>query len=104
MSLINPDRRALLAALGAAGVAAVAQTPALARAAARKPFFKRIGKPIGLQLYALGDKPTNDMDGTLAKLAAIGLTDIELPGFYNRTPKDLAPLPTVRACVSARST
>lgn len=89
MSLINPNRRSLLAALGAAGVAGMAQTPVLARAAARKPFFKRIGKPIGLQLYALGDKPTVDMDGTLAKLAAIGLTDIELPGFYNRTPKDL---------------
>lgn len=89
MSLINPTRRSLLAALGAAGVATMAQTPALARGMARKPFFKRIGKPIGLQLYTLGDKPTNDMDGTLAKLAAIGFTDIELPNFYNRSPKDL---------------
>lgn len=84
------DRRSLLGALGAAGTLALADTPALARAAkGGKPFFKRIGKPIGLQLYTLGDRPAKDLDGTLAKLAAIGFTDIELPNFYNRTPADL---------------
>lgn len=64
-------------------------TDAIARAASRKPFFQRIGKPIGLQLYTLGDKPTQDLDGTLARLAAIGFTDIELPNFYNRNPAEL---------------
>lgn len=89
-SLIN--RRSLLAALGAAGAVAMIETPALAGFSMRKrdtPFFHRIGKPIGLQLYTLGDLPVKDMDGTLAKLAAIGFTDIELPGLYNRTPAEL---------------
>lgn len=89
MSLTLLDRRSLLAAIGAAGALAVADMPALARALRRKPFFQRIGKPIGLQLYTLGDMPMKDLDGTLAKLSAVGFTDIELPNFYNRTPKDL---------------
>lgn len=56
---------------------------------AATPLFKRKGVPIGLQLYALGDIPAQDMDGTLARLAAIGFRDIELPHFYNRKPADL---------------
>ncbi|MCX7285964.1 MAG: hypothetical protein NTX28_18325, partial [Novosphingobium sp.] len=88
--LIN--RRSLLAALGTAGALALAETPVLAgfrMSSPRKPFFQRTGKQIGLQLYTLGDMPTKDLDGTLAKLAAVGFTDIELPNFYNRTPADL---------------
>lgn len=85
--LIN--RRSLLAALAAGGALAMGDAPALAALRGGKPFFKRIGKPIGLQLYTLGDMPTKDLDGTLAKLAAVGFTDIELPNFYNRKPADL---------------
>lgn len=85
--LIN--RRSLLAAFAAGGALAVGDAPALAALRGGKPFFKRIGKPIGLQLYTLGDMPTKDLDGTLAKLAAVGFTDIELPNFYNRKPADL---------------
>lgn len=81
------DRRSILGSLGAAGLCATLAPGAFARA--RDPFFKRIGKPIGLQLYSLGDKPVKDLEGTLAKVAAIGFTDIELPSFYNRTPADL---------------
>lgn len=85
MSVGNTDRRMVLAGLGAAAAAAMIPTPAVARA----PLFKRMAKPIGLQLYALGDMPMQDMDGTLAKLAAIGFRDIELPHFYGRKPADL---------------
>ncbi|MDP3548890.1 MAG: sugar phosphate isomerase/epimerase [Novosphingobium sp.] len=85
--LIN--RRSLLAALAAGGALAMGDAPAMAALRGGKPFFKRIGKPIGLQLYTLGDMPTKDLDGTLAKLAAVGFTDIELPNFYNRKPADL---------------
>ncbi len=81
----NLDRRTLLTALGAAGI--VAATPGLA--ARRSPLFRRIGKPLGVQLYALGDAARNDLLGTLTKLAAIGYRDFELPGFYGRAPKDL---------------
>ncbi|MBB4611944.1 sugar phosphate isomerase/epimerase family protein [Novosphingobium taihuense] len=81
------DRRSILGALGAAGLSAA--LPSSARAGRGKPFFKRIGKPIGLQLYTLGDLPVKDLEGTLASVASIGFTEIELPNFYNRMPKDL---------------
>ncbi|WP_227711137.1 sugar phosphate isomerase/epimerase family protein [Novosphingobium ovatum] len=85
MTLIN--RRGLLAGMGAAGV--VAATPAWAGPARKTPFFKRIGKSIGLQLYTMGDAPQKDLPGTLARLAKIGYREIELPGFYGRSAKDL---------------
>lgn len=81
------DRRSILGVLGAAGISAVLPASALADRA--KPFFKRIGKPIGLQLYTLGDLPVKDLEGTLARVAQIGFAEIELPNLYNRTPKDL---------------
>lgn len=89
MSQVMINRRALLAALGATAALGLSETPAMAALRRGKPFFKRIGKPIGLQLYTLGDMPVKDLDGTLAKLAAVGFTDIELPNFYNRKPADL---------------
>jgi sugar phosphate isomerase/epimerase len=82
---INLNRRGLLAGMGALGFAAAA--PAIA--APRKPFFAKLNKTIGLQLYTLGDAATKDLDGTLAKLAAIGYREIELPGFYGMDPKAL---------------
>lgn len=82
---ININRRGLLAAMGASGLAAAA--PAFG--APRTPLFKRINKPLGVQLYALGEAAQKDMAGTLKRLAAIGYTDFELPGLYGRNPKDL---------------
>ena len=82
---INLNRRGLLAAMGATGLATAA--PALA--APRTPLFKRINKPLGVQLYALGEAAQKDMGGTLKRLAAMGYTDFELPGLYGRAPKDL---------------
>lgn len=83
--MIQIDRRAALLALGTAGLAATA--PALARP--RAPLFKRLGKPLGVQLYALGDAPAKDLRGTLTRLAAMGYGDFELPELYGRSPKDL---------------
>ncbi len=85
MMINQINRRGFLAALGAAG--ATAATPGWA--ARRKPFFTRIGKSLGVQLYALGDAARNDLTGTLKRLAAIGYRDFELPGLYNRPAKDL---------------
>ncbi len=58
-------------------------------AASRRPFFQRIGLPLGLQLYTLGDEPTKDLDAVLAQVAAAGYRDIELPNFYNRKPEEI---------------
>ncbi|MDE2597510.1 MAG: sugar phosphate isomerase/epimerase [Sphingomonadales bacterium] len=80
------DRRFMLK--GFAATVALAATPD-ALAAPRRRFFERIGKPIGLQLYTLGDDPTKDLDGTLARVAQIGFRDLELPSLLGKTPQAL---------------
>lgn len=45
--------------------------------------------PIGLQTYTLGDAMGKDLDGTLARLAAMGFRTLELPGFYGHTVQAL---------------
>lgn len=78
------DRRSLL--LGSIGAAATLAVPA---AAAKRHFFERIGRPIGLQLYALGDEAQKDLAGTFKQVAAIGYRDIELPGLMGRGAAEL---------------
>ena len=81
------NRRAMLSAFAA--TAALATMPeALAKPRAGG-FFKRIGKPIGLQLYTLGDEVKADVVGTLAKVAKIGYRDLELPSTYGLAPAAL---------------
>ena len=79
------NRRALLSGLAAS--AAVATMPEAL--AATRGFFNRAGKPIGLQLYTLGDDVGKDLDRTLANVAAIGFRDLELPQLFGRTPAEL---------------
>lgn len=80
---MNLDRRAFLAATSVAMMSATLPGAAEAK---RKGFFARVNRPIGLQLYTLGDEPEKDLDGVFAKVAAIGYRDIELPGLYGREP------------------
>ena len=52
-------------------------------------------RPIGLQLYTLGNLMTTDAKGTLQKLAAIGYKELESAGsqkgnFYGYQPKEFA--------------
>jgi len=75
------DRRNLLK-----GVAAMTVAAAESAEAARRPFFERIGKPIGFQLYTLGDEAGKDPDGAFASVARIGYRDIELPNLYGKSP------------------
>jgi len=54
-------------------------------------------KPIGLQLYTLGNLMTTDAKGTLEKLSAIGYKEVESAGsqkglFYGFKPKEFAAL------------
>jgi sugar phosphate isomerase/epimerase len=80
-------RRSLIAGLAATGGFAMTGTTSMA--ARRKPFFERIGKPIGLQLYTLGDYPAKDIDGVLTRVAGIGFRDLELPSLFGKKPADL---------------
>ncbi len=76
------DRRSLLLGGGAAAAALV--LPACAVRPRSALFFERHGLPVGIQLYALGEDPKKDLEGTLQKVAAIGFRDIELPGLLGR--------------------
>lgn len=81
------NRRSLLTAMGAAGVTGLIGAPAFA-AASRRPFFQRVGLPIGLQIYTLGN--VTDLDKTFAEVAAIGYREIELPNLLGKQPAEVA--------------
>ena len=57
--------------------AAAAMSGAASAAPSAKPFFKRTGLPIGLQLYTLGPDAQKDLVGTLKQVHAIGYRDID---------------------------
>jgi sugar phosphate isomerase/epimerase len=86
------SRRSLLSGIIATGALTMLGSKAGAAPATTEatPFFERIGKPIGLQLYTLGDEAGRDLDATFAAVAEIGYRDIELPSLYGRKPADIA--------------
>ncbi|HEY6620019.1 MAG TPA: sugar phosphate isomerase/epimerase [Steroidobacteraceae bacterium] len=53
-----------------------------------RPFFRRTGLPIGLQLYTVGDDLQRDFAGTLAAVAKIGYQTVELAGLADHTVED----------------
>jgi sugar phosphate isomerase/epimerase len=84
---MRSSRRAFITGLSTVGAIAMLEKTVIA--APRKPFFERIGRPLGLQLYTLGEEVGRDIDATFASVAAFGYRDIELPGLYGRTPADV---------------
>jgi sugar phosphate isomerase/epimerase len=70
------DRRTFLAALAAA---LVPSTRGSAAAIDR----------IGAQLYTVREALTKDFEGTLAKVASIGYTEVEFAGYQGRTPQQV---------------
>ncbi len=64
-----------------ASAAAMAATSNAARRLSAAP----LSLPIGLQLYSVRELLPKDFDGTLAKLAAAGYTEVEAAGYYDRT-------------------
>lgn len=71
-------------------LAAAVATPFAASAAwgASRPFFRRHGLPLGVQLYTMGDISSN-LDAAFAQLVAIGYRTVELAGYLRRTPAEL---------------
>jgi len=80
---VHDRRSVLLAGIGIAGLAAA---PALARP---RGFFARHRLPVGIQLYTVSGEAARDLDGTFARLAAIGFRTIELAGYHGHTPATL---------------
>jgi sugar phosphate isomerase/epimerase len=85
--MFNASRRTLLMGIAASGAAAMTGSSALAKQS--KFFFARIGRPIGLQTYTLGDEVAADIAGTFAQIAAAGFRELELPSLYGRAPVDI---------------
>jgi sugar phosphate isomerase/epimerase len=86
------DRRSLLRGTGMIGMMALlggCSRLAAGEDDAAQPFFTRIGKPIGLQLYALGDELTADIPGVLKTLAGMGYGEVELPNLLGKTAPEL---------------
>ncbi len=79
------DRRTALAGLFTTGALAMAG----GALAAAKPFFQRVGLPVGLQVYTLGAEAGRDLDATFAQVAAIGYREVELPNLYGRKPAEI---------------
>jgi sugar phosphate isomerase/epimerase len=79
---LSMNRRSLLhAGLSFATViAAPSLSGCMATSAGRKGFFAAHELPIGLQLYTLGDAVNKDLEGTLARVSAIGYRTVELAG------------------------
>lgn len=85
------DRRTVLAAGITTLAASIGGTAgaALAHRSAATPFFARHALPLGVQLYAIAPDLDADFDGTLAKLASIGIRSVEMAGFHGRTAAQL---------------
>jgi sugar phosphate isomerase/epimerase len=48
--------------------------------------------PPGLQLWTVMDLCQNDLPGTLKQVSALGYKDVELPGYFGRTPQQITVL------------
>ena len=64
---------------------ASAAAMAAASMGARRISAAPLSLPIGLQLYSVRELLPKDFDGTLAKVAAAGYTEVEAAGYYDRT-------------------
>lgn len=58
---------------------------ALTSAWSPKVFAQSLAKQTGLQLYTVGPELSNDLEGTLAKIAAIGYRSVESAGLAGKT-------------------
>lgn len=50
---------------------------------------KRKLSRIGLQLYTVRRELEKDFEGTLAQIAALGFSEVEFAGYFNRTPQQV---------------
>lgn len=44
---------------------------------------------VGLQLYTVRDEMKKDVEGTIARVAASGYTEVEFAGYYDKTPAEI---------------
>jgi sugar phosphate isomerase/epimerase len=79
------SRREFLATM-AVGTAAIRSSPAWA---ADPPEVKTaLNGPVGLQLYSLREQLKKDVPGTLAKVRALGIREVESAGTWGQSPAE----------------
>ena len=88
------DRRAFLRALPVAALGGSAlAVPRAARAVSdrRDPWGDERPplETIGVQLYTVRDRMSEDVEGTLGRVAAVGYREVEFAGLYGRAPSDV---------------
>jgi sugar phosphate isomerase/epimerase len=76
------------AAPGAAGAAGAAPAPAAGAPAGELRLAGDFAGPLGLQLYSVRDAMRADVPGTLARVRALGVREVELAGTYGMAPAD----------------
>jgi sugar phosphate isomerase/epimerase len=67
---------------------AAAAVTATACAGGKQLVADSIHVPVGLQLYSVREQLPKDFDGTLAKLSALGIKEVEAAGYFNKPAKD----------------
>ena len=64
-------------------------TTQLLTAAMLKPSAGKSIERLGVQLYTVRDLMAKDVEGTLARIAALGYKEVEFAGYFNQTPQDI---------------
>jgi sugar phosphate isomerase/epimerase len=82
------SRREFLSSL-AAGLGAAALVPRLGTAADKAAIKTALNGPIGLQLWSLREQLKQDVPGTLARIRAMGFTEVEGAGLWGRSAAEL---------------
>ncbi len=85
-SSVSPLSRRDVLRLLAAGVTGSALLPVLLRAASDSHVARGRIERIGLQLYTVRSALTKDIEGTIAAVAAAGITELEFAGYYDKSP------------------
>src|SRR5262245_10744547 len=92
MTMTRRTRRQFLEQATVGGLAALVasrlQPITASQAATPSPWTSRIG----LELYTVRDLLANDYEGTLAKVAAMGYTEVEPTSYNNLSPKNFRAL------------
>ena len=78
------NRRIWLRNLLGAAAGALASGGPIAGAAARRKSVS-----YGLQLYTVRKQLARDFEGTLSRVAALGIKEVEFAGYFDRAPKDV---------------
>ncbi|MEO5815019.1 MAG: sugar phosphate isomerase/epimerase [Gemmatimonadaceae bacterium] len=81
-----PNRRDFLSTLGLAlGATTLGRPRALAAMTSAPMHLPRIG----IQLYTVRSLTEKDLEGTLARLAGIGYSEVEFAGYFGKTPEQI---------------